>query len=75
MATRCFSPPDRRAGLRSSRCPMPSVSTTGSNATVRAVFGPNQRPNREILPDGEMREELSILKHEPDPAPIGGNED
>ena len=31
IATRCFSPPDSRSGLRSSRWPMPSSSTTWSS--------------------------------------------
>ena len=49
---------------------MPSVSTTGSNAIVRSALGANHRPNSRILPDVEMREELAVLEHEPDAAPI-----
>lgn len=32
-------------------------------------------PEQEISPHAEMREELGVLKHEPDPAAIGGHED
>ena len=31
-------------------------------------------PEQQVLPDAEMREELGILEHEPDPAPIGRHE-
>ena len=74
MATLCFSPPESRAGLRLSRCSMPSVSTTGRRRwSVRPLAQTNAE--QQVLPDAEMREELGILEHEPDPAPIGRHED
>ena len=45
IATRCFSPPERRPGRRPSSAAMPSVSTTWSKATPPSRLPANHRPN------------------------------
>ena len=44
IATRCFSPPDRLAGLRVSNSAMPSKSMTCSTSPACPRREPNQRP-------------------------------
>ena len=54
---------------------MPSVSTTASNSTARASAWREPAAEQQVLPHGEMREELRVLVDEADPAVVLGHED
>ena len=74
IATRCRSPPDRRAGRALEKMADAERLDDGSKPIWRASRGANQRPKRKVLPHAEMRKEMRVLEDQADAAAMRRHE-